>query len=232
MVEPPDPPAAIPERLGDFRLLERVGAGSMGVVYRALQVSLRREVALKLILPEQLYFPEARERFRREIEAVSRLRHVGIVHVHTVGEEGGLPYFAMELVEGASLAAVVEHLRGQRAQTLSGADLAAAIQARTRLFGAPPPISASDEAFAGTWVQSCCRVVLQVAEALHHAHEPAPRSPASPAPPGRKREHALSHPAPAPPRVRCPSRSAPHCTGAVSNRRPPRARAGDSENGF
>ena len=62
-----------PERLGDFRLRERLGGGGMGVVFRARQESLGREVALKLIRPEQLYFPRARERFRREIHEIERL---------------------------------------------------------------------------------------------------------------------------------------------------------------
>ncbi len=76
-----DTPESIPERLGDFRLIERLGGGGMGVVYRAEQVSLGREVALKLVRPELLYFPGAERRFRREVEAVARLKHAGIVPV-------------------------------------------------------------------------------------------------------------------------------------------------------
>jgi serine/threonine-protein kinase len=63
------------QQLGDFRLLERLGSGGMGIVYRARQETLQREVALKLIRPEQLSFPLARERFRRETEAAARLSH-------------------------------------------------------------------------------------------------------------------------------------------------------------
>jgi len=169
--EAPEPQGEIPERLGDFRLLERLGAGGMGVVFRARQESLQRDVALKLIKPEHLYFIEARERFRREVEAAARLRHPGIVPVYTVGDQTGLPHFAMELVEGASLAAVIEHLRDRRAAELSAADLRAAIAARARRFGEHSTSSMLADAFTGTWVQACCRIVLQVADALHHAHE-------------------------------------------------------------
>src|SRR6185503_20301835 len=101
---------AIPSQLGEFRLIERIGGGGMGVVYRAEQTSLGREVALKLVRPEQLYFPSIRERFQREAEAVARLAHPSIIPIYAVGEARGIPYFAMERVTGANLAQVVRCL--------------------------------------------------------------------------------------------------------------------------
>jgi serine/threonine protein kinase len=107
---------AIPARLGEFELGERLGGGGMGVVYAASQPSLGRQVALKLIRPEHLYFPGARERFRREIEAIAKLEHPGIVRVYCAGEDRGVPYFAMERVEGVSFDRLLEMLRGRRLQ--------------------------------------------------------------------------------------------------------------------
>ena len=78
LIRPQADDARFPEQLGDFRLIERLGGGGMGVVYRAEQLSLGREVALKLIRPEQLYFAGARERFRRETEVVARLPALSI----------------------------------------------------------------------------------------------------------------------------------------------------------
>ncbi|MCK5942268.1 MAG: hypothetical protein KAI24_09895, partial [Planctomycetes bacterium] len=98
MIEPPPAADEIPERLGVFRLVRQLGIGGMGVVYLAEQEDLARPVALKLIRPEHLFFPGSRERFRREVEAVARLQHVGIAQIHTVGEERGLPFYAMEYV--------------------------------------------------------------------------------------------------------------------------------------
>ncbi|MCB9899568.1 MAG: hypothetical protein H6825_16295, partial [Planctomycetes bacterium] len=84
----------LPERVGGFRILGRLGGGGMGVVLRAEQEGLRREVALKLVRPDLLHFPGARERFRREIAAVARLAHPGIVPVYAGGEDGGIPFCA------------------------------------------------------------------------------------------------------------------------------------------
>jgi len=119
--------AALPERLGAFRLLAPIGGGGMGLVVRAEQEGLLRPVALKLVRPELLHVPGARERFRREIAAVARLQHPGIVPVFAGGEEGGVPYFAMELVDGASLDEVLTQLAGRDPATLTGADLRASI---------------------------------------------------------------------------------------------------------
>lgn len=153
-----------PERLGDFRLLRCLGGGGMGVVYLADQESLGRRVALKLVRPEHLYFPGARERFRREAEAVARLKHEGIVAIHAVGEENGLPFFAMEWVEGATLAEVVSDVSSATSR-LRGRDLGRAVANR-----AEADVDESSGAFAGTWSETCVRVARDVARALDHAH--------------------------------------------------------------
>ncbi|MGQ0553162.1 MAG: protein kinase domain-containing protein [Planctomycetota bacterium] len=158
----------IPERLGEFRLLRRLGSGGMGVVYLAEQERPRRSVALKLVRPEQLYFPGARERFEREIEAVARLKHPGIVPIYTHGEADGLPYFAMELVAGASLEDLVQDLHTLAPDTLTGADLRRVIEAHAQQRATG---EAAERLCDGTWEQGCLRLTRQVAEALQHAHE-------------------------------------------------------------
>jgi serine/threonine protein kinase len=158
-----------PERLGEFRLLRRIGGGGMGVVYLAEQTSLGRRVALKLIRPEQLYFPGARERFRREVEAVARLSHPGIVPVHAVGEEQGIPYFAMELEAGLSLAEAIAELRDAGPKPASGAAL------RSRLAERAPEAAEAARAdqppFSLAWVDACLWIAREVAQALEHAHQ-------------------------------------------------------------
>jgi len=94
-------------RLGDYEIRERLGAGGMGEVYRARDVRLGREVALK-ILPEALASDPARaRRFEREASAASALNHPNVVTVYEVGSAGSIAYIAMELVEGKTLREVL-----------------------------------------------------------------------------------------------------------------------------
>src|SRR3954464_238664 len=87
---PADPPADLTGRtLGDFQLLRRLGAGGMGQVYLARQLSLKREVAVKLLRNDLNDNPLALKRFQGEAESVARLTHSHIVQVYSIGEHDG-----------------------------------------------------------------------------------------------------------------------------------------------
>ncbi len=154
-----------PERLGEFRLLERIGSGGMGVVYRAMQEPLEREVALKLVRPEHLFFPGARTRFQREIETVAKLQHPGIVPIYTFGEASGVPYFAMELIRGATLREILDHVHGRSPESLERRDLEPAIAKRGM------PVESAMDRLGRTFTECCLQITMQAAEALQHAHE-------------------------------------------------------------
>jgi TolB-like protein len=94
---------AIGDRLGRYELLARIGAGGMGVVYRAADTKLGRAVALKILPPEMAHDPERLARFQREARSVAALNHPHIVTLHSVEEVDGIHFLTMELVEGQPL---------------------------------------------------------------------------------------------------------------------------------
>jgi hypothetical protein len=92
------------EEIPGYELLGILGKGGMGIVYRARQLSLKRQVAIKMILTGRRARVQERDRFQREAEAVARVQHPNIVQIYEIGEQNGLPYFSMEFVNAGSLA--------------------------------------------------------------------------------------------------------------------------------
>ena len=119
-LERPDIPVlpsgtALPRQLGEYRILRQVGRGGMAVVYEAVQESLGRHVALKVLPFQALGNPTYLERFRREAKAAARLHHTNIVPVFGVGQDHGVHYYAMQFIQGQSLDLVLEELKRLRA---------------------------------------------------------------------------------------------------------------------
>ncbi|MFM7166591.1 MAG: protein kinase domain-containing protein [Planctomycetaceae bacterium] len=101
----------MPQTAGDFQLLREIGRGGMGIVYEALQKSLKRRVALKVVNQFIAGSEKQLRRFRREAESAARLHHSNIVPVYGFGEDQGLQFYAMQLIEGSTLAEVLDVLR-------------------------------------------------------------------------------------------------------------------------
>jgi hypothetical protein len=100
-----EPPVGVPPRaIAGYELLDELGRGGMGVVFKALQVSLGRMVALKMVLAGDFQRPEGRARFLAEAAAVARLQHPNVVQIFECGTHEDRPYFSMELCQGGSLA--------------------------------------------------------------------------------------------------------------------------------
>jgi serine/threonine protein kinase/WD40 repeat protein len=112
------PPAeadkVVPLQLGEYRILREVGHGGMGVVFEAVQESLGRHVALKVLPVHGKPNPMLLERFRREARAAARLHHTNIVPVFGVGEASGIHYYAMQFIQGHSLDGILHELRRTR----------------------------------------------------------------------------------------------------------------------
>ena len=172
--------------LGDFRILREIGRGGMGVVYEAEQISLGRRIALK-VLPFALTLdPKQLQRFKNEARAAAQLHHQHIVPVYYVGSERGVHFYAMQYIEGQSLAEVIRELRqlaerdGAPAPPTAAGRLpestcpyVSASQAAAADTAAEP-VSALATAYStgGTgFFRSVARLGIQTAEALEHAHE-------------------------------------------------------------
>ncbi|MDC0936953.1 serine/threonine-protein kinase, partial [Pirellulales bacterium] len=178
-------------KLGDFEIEKQIGAGGMGVVYRAQQTSLHRPVALKVLPTYLRSSTSANTRFRREIEAAARLHHTNIVSVYATGEEAGTLYYAMELIDGPPLSHVLLHLRSHRIPELESATPSHELApeqsspsactpdwAIRSLTGGSPRSDATAESrsidgfdgSAGDYFDRVARALADVADALRYAH--------------------------------------------------------------
>ena len=103
---------AVDTRLGDFRILRMIGRGGMGIVFEAEQISLRRRVALKVLPFAAALDPHQLRRFQIEAQAAAQMHHTNIVPIFSVGCERGVHYYAMQFIDGQTLAALIHDLRG------------------------------------------------------------------------------------------------------------------------
>jgi WD40 repeat protein/serine/threonine protein kinase/cytochrome c-type biogenesis protein CcmH/NrfG len=164
-------------QLGEYRILREVGRGGMGIVYEAVQESLGRHVALKVLMAHRLLSPTMLQRFEREAKAAARLHHTNIVPVYGVGESDGVHYFAMEFIHGQSVDAVLHELRRLRDVPKGGPaeePKKCSEPAPSTLSGTGSPSWPGTSELTGRsdaeYFRSVARVGSQAAEALAHAH--------------------------------------------------------------
>jgi serine/threonine protein kinase/WD40 repeat protein len=191
-------PSRDPVQLGEYRILREIGRGGMGIVYEAVQESLGRQVALKVLPFHGLMNPMHLERFRREARAVARLHHTNIVPVFGVGEHAAIHYYAMQFIHGQGLNEVlaeVKRLRMHKEPSPSPPSMAASV-AESLLSGRftfssasrgrQPPVGSEQGADAlrspafrqsnlssqpeAQYFRQVAQIGVQVAEALEYAH--------------------------------------------------------------
>jgi serine/threonine protein kinase len=166
------------KRLGDFEVVRELGRGGMGVVYEARQVSLNRQVALKVLAGGLGLTPKAVQRFHREAEAAAKLYHTNIVPVYATGEHDGTHFYAMELIDGSSLDLVIRQMRHATADQPPPdptAPEAAAALGTTGPYAPPatatPFAGGTSLSSGGQYFDTVARLVADVADALEHAHK-------------------------------------------------------------
>jgi serine/threonine protein kinase len=179
-------------QLGDFRILQEVGRGGMGVVYEAEQVSLGRRVALKVLPFAGALDSRQLQRFRNEAHAAAQLHHTNIVPIHYVGSERGVHFYAMQFIEGQTLAKLISELRHQEGRPKDGGspappqkssvtpnDLPTKLEQEqtgpyraNALSATPiPGVSSTQSYTRPDFYRFAANLGIQGAEALAHAHQ-------------------------------------------------------------
>jgi serine/threonine protein kinase/Tfp pilus assembly protein PilF len=164
--------------LGDFCILREVGRGGMGIVYEAEQISLCRRVALKVLPFASTLDPRHLQRFHNEARAAAGLHHTNIVPVYAVGCERGVHFYAMQFIDGQSLAGAIAELRKQtwRSDSRRNVDQTGPYQPADALDPPEDTRPAADRSTARTvrdaaHFRAVAQLGSQAAEALDHAHQ-------------------------------------------------------------
>ncbi len=138
-------------RLGDYRIIREIGRGGMGTVFEAIQESLGRRVALKILPGNFALDPKRVERFHREARSTAKIHHANIVPVYDVGEADGNHFYSMEFIDGPSLHQVISEARASAGKT----------------EGSKKDSSTSDPAYISNAVER----MAELAEGLEEAHK-------------------------------------------------------------
>jgi serine/threonine protein kinase len=164
--------------LGDFRIVREIGKGGMGVVYEAEQLSLHRRVALKVLPFAAALDTRQLQRFKNEAQAAACLHHSNIVPVYSVGCERGVHFYAMQFINGQSLAEAITQLRrahaGQNTRAEPGNRNGFHPEAEGPPRGDDTPLAALSTARSTRnteFFRAAARLGVQAAEALDHAHQ-------------------------------------------------------------
>jgi serine/threonine protein kinase/Tfp pilus assembly protein PilF len=173
--EPATPDARVRGRLGDFRIVRQVGRGGMGVVYEAEQLSLGRRVALKVLPFAATLDARQLRRFKNEAQAAAQLHHNHIVPVFAVGCDRGVHYYAMQFIDGRTLAQVIADLRASIRGGIRGQASANFAASKTAQGANEPPTvldRSTERSITRTeYFRSVAQMGVQAAEALEHAHQ-------------------------------------------------------------
>ncbi|MCA9150197.1 MAG: protein kinase, partial [Planctomycetales bacterium] len=152
------PPVADATALGDFQLIRPIGRGGMGIVYEAIQISLDRRVAVKVLPFASMLDAKQRKRFKNEARAAATLDHPNIVPIYFIGQERGVHFYAMQLIEGQSLTEVIRGLSDTEQKPADSTTITTTFSTQR--------VRSRDK-----YYRSIAELGAQIAQALQHAHE-------------------------------------------------------------
>lgn len=159
-----------PTQIGSYTVVEQIGEGGMGVVYRAHQEGLDRDVAVKLLRPEFAWLATNRQRFQREGRVVARLEHPAIVPILQFGDHDGQPFLVMRHIAGRSLADLIADLVRTALADRTGDSIVRAL-AKGPDGVDEVAVSSALHGLEARWSRVVARLLLPIAEALGHAHQ-------------------------------------------------------------
>lgn len=159
--------------LGDFRLIREIGRGGMGIVFEAEQISLGRRVALKIFPFAAILDPKRLQRFKQEAQAAALLRHPHIVGVHCVACDRGIYHYAMELVEGTSVAELIQQLQHSQVSNDDSSDQGKSPSQSSGRHDTQPiaHLTTQGEGNRLRFYRQIAKLGIEVAQGLHYAHE-------------------------------------------------------------
>ncbi|MCA9152672.1 MAG: protein kinase, partial [Planctomycetales bacterium] len=159
-----------PRELGDFRLQREIGRGGMGIVYEAEQLSLRRQVAVKVLPFACMLDSQQLQRFMNEARAAASLHHPHIVNAFYVGQERGLHFYAMRLINGVSLAELIERLRAANGAATTPCRSTRSVDHIDGDTDTLPAVEFSTHRNKPDHYRAVARLGRQAADALEYAH--------------------------------------------------------------
>jgi len=167
------------EVIGDFKIIREIGRGGMGVIFEAEQLSLHRQVALKVLYPALSSSVRTLRRFHRESEAVAKIKHNNIIPVWAVGASRGLNYFAMRYLPGPNLAELIEELRvakddGRRTLIIDlyGSNVAVQSSTAGEAVAVAPASDQTGLRFSvNNYVYRAIELIANIADGLAASHE-------------------------------------------------------------
>ncbi len=160
------------QKLGDFEILKIIGQGGMGAVFLARQVSLDREVALKVISSVGDAQTKHLDRFKRESRVLAKISHPNIVPIYEIGQQGPYSYFAMQYVDGVSLDKILSSIRNAKTGDKASAVMSKCLETHTATYGDKHQDTKGTTAEIDTdYIINISKIIISIASALDYAHK-------------------------------------------------------------